>query len=228
MYGKRLFRKNSNLHVEFKYRSRLKQLVVSRVRLKVEKETVSAIDGAIREWLVEKKSIKRSAPAVAAISTLFHRAIDVEVRQMSFEKELNSKKKNSSRHAEPPSKRKPPITTVTLQKLQRARSANRYREQKREQRREEKLKEQAKVYLHVQYVNVHLHKPVTAHRLLTRCPDIVPLCVNMLLKFCRRQSVITSNSTTLCGDVVSATLIHYCTLLMKTFHLQQRHGMMSD
>ena len=146
VYGRRLFRKNSRLYVEFKHRSSPHQKVVKRVRAKVCKETPSGIDETIRQWLfLNKSKASKASKSVVWIDTLFHRPIDTEVREPSYAECQNLRKDNVSRHSTPPVKRKSPETPSSLAKLEQARASEQYRMQKRKQRLDEKIKTQALV-----------------------------------------------------------------------------------
>ena len=150
VYGRRLFRKNKNLFVKFKYRSSALQKVVKRMRIKVITENNAGINDAIRNWLMStKKFASRTVSTVSTVSsidTLFHRPIDSEVRQQSYDELQNSIKGNSSRNATPPAKRKPLVTSNSLKKLIKYKAVDQYRIKKREQRHQEKMKLQSLVF----------------------------------------------------------------------------------
>ena len=143
VYGKRFFRKDERLHVEFKHRARPYQKNVTRVRLPVDVQLPRKVDEVIRKWLYEKKP--KQLAAASFVSTLFHRQIDATVQQVSYMEFQNKRKRptkiaglvkasTSSAEAE---------ASPTIQKLKRCR----YNMQKQQQRQLQKSVLQQKVRL---------------------------------------------------------------------------------
>ena len=133
-----VFRRNGTLYVEFnKYRARQNQKVVQRVWLQVEVATTRGVNKCIRQWLYVRKP---KVFSVAAVVTLFKRAIDPEVKQCIY-KEIHQKKRKRSTQsvgaAKAPTRSIP--SSATLEKLKRSRCQITYKLQKREQREHAKL-----------------------------------------------------------------------------------------
>ena len=91
-----------------------------RVRIPIEVQTAGAVDRSIRQWLYDRKP---NVFAVAAVSTLFQRAIDPEVKQCSYLEFNQSKHKRPSGVAKAPLEIIPP----SLEKLNGARSRIAYK-----------------------------------------------------------------------------------------------------
>ena len=120
--------RGKELRVQFNYRSSLKQKVVQQIRFRV--ESAEDADSAIRLWLQSKVSNKRvTKSSMRKTDTLFLRPIDDCVLQRSYHEHHNRKRKskggrkaNTTEAVE--------STTTAIKKMQRARYAQRKRDER--------------------------------------------------------------------------------------------------
>ena len=146
VYGKRFLRKykGGSLTVEFRYRSSRQQKKVQVVRLPVVKESVSAVDGVIREWL-RNKLTKTQTDVLVNIDTLMGRELDYSVfvtDYLQFQNCKTKKRRRGGQTLDQDSRYSPPVCVRKL-------ATARYKLHKRQTRMADKVQKQKEVCFYV-------------------------------------------------------------------------------